>query len=307
MKFAATLGRPMDGAGMLWMAFLTSLWGLNSVSVKVVTNGISPIMGAALRSALALVLLTLYGLWRGEPLRYRGRVGLHGLVIGAMFSLEFSLMYGGARLSNAGHTALFINTSPLFVALGAHWLLPGERLTTARLLGLAAAFAGIVTLFADKPNMWDTGFWRGDLLLLASAIMWAASTLYIKRLLVGRMRPFGMLYHQILVSTPILGLLSLLFERERFFAVDGTVLLSLGYQGLVVVFFSYLMWMVLLHRYVASRLQSFTFMSPLWGVAFATILLGEPVSPYLAATLVLAGGGLYLINRRPARPGITVD
>ena len=63
------------------------------------------------------------------------------------------------------------------------------------------------------------------------------------------------------------------------------------FQGLVVSFASYLTWFWLLRRYLASNLAVFSFMTPLFGVTFGVVLLGEPLSLnfLLGAILVLLG------------------
>ncbi|HEX9843436.1 MAG TPA: hypothetical protein VGC20_11835, partial [bacterium] len=57
---AGRTGRP-DASLALWMLGLTAIWGFNAVSVKVLTGGVSPVMGATLRNGVALALLTAFG------------------------------------------------------------------------------------------------------------------------------------------------------------------------------------------------------------------------------------------------------
>jgi drug/metabolite transporter (DMT)-like permease len=78
------------------------------------------------------------------------------------------------------------------------------------------------------------------------------------------------------------------------------VLLSLAFQIVVVAFASYLAWFWLLARYQAGKLMVFSFLTPLFGVAFGMLLLGESSDPrfLLAALLVVAG--IVLVNLRPA-------
>jgi hypothetical protein len=45
---------------------------------------------------------------------------------------------------------------------------------------------------------------------------------------------------------------------------------------------------------------SYTFATPVLGVAFGGLLLGEPITPLLVLSLALIAGGIYLVNR-PAR------
>jgi drug/metabolite transporter (DMT)-like permease len=300
---AGRTGRP-DASLALWMLGLTAIWGLNAVSVKVLTGGVSPVMGATLRNGVALALLTAFGLWQGQSFRVRGPVVWQVLLNGCLFAGEFICSYTGARLSNAGHFSLFINTSPFVVAIGAHFLFPLDRLDVRKVVGLLGAFAGVVLLFSDGLIVQGEGVWRGDLLILASAVFWGTSTLHVKRFILGRVRPFQLLYAKLVVATPLMLAFSWWAEPEPFFAFGPTSVLMLAYQGVVVVFFSYLMFIVLLDRYQPSAVQSFVFLTPVWGVCSGIVLLGERLSLYLVCGMALVGLGIYLINRpRRAPPG----
>ena len=283
------------------MALLSALWGFNAITIKVLTNELPPLLAAGLRGAMALPFLVLYGAIKGEPLLFGGWRLIHGAVAGLIFALEFCLFYTGARWTNGGHIAIFINTAPFYVALGAHWLLRGDRLFLLRALGLLLAFAGIVALFSDDLYVQQSGFWRGDLLVMAGAMLWAVSTLYVKRFMVGLMSGFQMLYMQILVSTPALLLAAVFLEPVGKVEFSRLSLGILAFQGLVVVFISYLAWMNLLRRYPASAVQSFTFLSPVWGVLMGVMLLGETVTGVMTAGIAMVGAGLYMVNRpRPS-------
>ncbi len=283
------------------VVFMTALWGLNAILIKVLTQGMTPIMAAGLRGAVALACLTVYGHMRGESLAYRGWPLFHGTMNGAIFAVEFVLIYSGARLTTGSHTSIFINVAPFFVAIGAHYLLPNDQLYPAKAAGLLLAFLGIVTLFYNDILVQHAGNWRGDLLVLLGAGMWGATTVYVKGAMAHTMSAFRLLYIQILTSTPLLLGTALLVERDWFFAVTPFTIGALLFQALVVVFFTYLMWMVLLQRFSASALQSFTFLTPAWGVFFGIVLLGDPVQGLMLAAIGLVGLGLYLVNR-PRRP-----
>lgn len=302
----APSGSPHSGitlAMALLVVFLTALWGLNAVLIKVLTLGMAPIMAAALRGALALVCLTAFGLLRGESLRYSGWQLFHGVVNALIFAVEFVLFYTGARMTTGTHMSIFINMAPFYVAVGAHYLLPNDTLHVAKVLGLLLAFVGVVALFSNDVFIQKAGYWRGDVLVLLGAGMWAANTLYVKRSLTYIMSAFRVLYIQILVSTPVLLAASLLFERNWFFHVTAVTIGGLVFQAVVVVFFSYMMWLVLLRRFTASSLQSFTFLTPVWGVLFGIVLLGESAQPLMLLGIALVGGGLYLINRPAGSAG----
>ena len=291
-----------DAALALWMLGLTAIWGLNAVSVKVLTQGVAPVMGASLRNGAGIVLLTAFGLWRGQSFRIAGPARWHVLLNSALFAGEFICSYSGVRLSNAGHFSLFMNTSPFVVAIGAHFLFPLDRLSAPKLAGLCAAFAGIALLFSDSLLTQAPGVWRGDLLILGSAVFWGVSTLHVKRFILGQVRPFPLLWNKLVLATPMMLAFSHWAEPEPFHGFGATSAAMLAYQALVVVFFSYLMFVTLLDRYQPSALQSFVFLTPIWGVLAGHLLLAERLSGYLAGGMALVGAGLWLVNRPRRAP-----
>ena len=293
--------RVVDFSLVAWMVFLTFLFGVNIVAIKFVTNVVPPMMAAGMRGLIALAALTVYGLIKGERQTYRGPELWHALTIGLMFGLEFALIYLGAPLTSGGHVGIFINTAPFFVALGAHWFLVGDPLHPVKVAGLVVAFLGVMVLFSDELYVQNSGFWRGDLLVMAGAALWAATTLYMKRYMVASFNAFRLLHAQVLVSTLFLLALSFWLEPAPTQALDMKIMAILSFQGLVVVFFSYLMWMHLLRIYPASGMQSFTFLTPVWGVAASVVLLNENASMLLLAGMILVGLGLYLVSRPRSR------
>jgi len=75
------------------------------------------------------------------------------------------------------------------------------------------------------------------------------------------------------------------------------VVASLAYQSVIVAFASYLAWFWLLTRYLAGRLAVFSFLTPLFGVAFGVIFLSEPLSATFLVAALLVGAGIVLVNR----------
>jgi drug/metabolite transporter (DMT)-like permease len=86
-------------------------------------------------------------------------------------------------------------------------------------------------------------------------------------------------------------LIALLSGQVTHVSLTTVAVTSVLFQGVVVSFFSYLVWFWLLRRYLAANLAVFSFMTPLFGVTFGVVLLGEELSLnfVLGAVLVLAG------------------
>ena len=104
----------------------------------------------------------------------------YGAIIAVLFALEFVCIYWGFMFTTAARGVLFIYATPFFVAIGAHWLFPAERLHGAKIAGLIAAFAGLALAFADGLRLPTRRELLGDVLELGGAFLWATTTLIIK-------------------------------------------------------------------------------------------------------------------------------
>ena len=70
------------------------------------------------------------------------------------------------------------------------------------------------------------------------------------------------------------------------------------YQIVWVAFITYIGWFWLISRYPVSKMTSFTFLTPLFGVIAGGVLLNEPMTISLVSSLLLVGTGIYLVNRK---------
>jgi drug/metabolite transporter (DMT)-like permease len=288
----------LDQQASLLMVLLCACWGLNQVAMKVATAGISPILQAGLRSIGAALLVLAWARWRGLRLGSKDGTLGSGVAVGLLFAVEFVLLYMGLARTTAARGVVFLYTAPFFVALGAHLFVPGDRLTRMKTVGLLAAFGGLGVAFADALRLPSKSELLGDVLCLGAAVFWAATTVLIKASPLARARAEKTLLYQLAVSALVLPPLSL--GKAGIFRPDALVLAALLYQVVIVAFISYVAWFWLMTRYAASGLAAFSFLTPVFGVAFGAVLLGEKVTPALLAAVVLVAVGIWLVNR----PGI---
>jgi len=97
--------------------------------------------------------------------------------------------------------------------------------------------------------------------------------------------------------------LALLTGQADHLVMSRVAWASLLFQGVVVSFASYLAWFVLLRRYLAGGLVVFSFLTPIFGVTFGVLLLGEPLGPAFAAGAALVLLGIALVSWAGARRG----
>ncbi len=291
----------LDRSAAALMVVLCLFWGLQQVLIKLATPGISPVLQAGLRSLGAVVLVILWTVRRGIPLARPDGTLIPGLAAGALFAAEFGLLYAALLFTTASRGVIFLYTAPFMVSVVAARWLPNEHMGRSHWIGLALAFAGVVALFGDNVHGGGALTWLGDLMMLAAAMAWAATTLTIKFSSLATAPPEKTLLYQLAVSALVLPPLSALLGESGVTHVDATVAASMLFQICVVASFSYLCWFWLVRHYPATRLSAFSFLTPVMGVLAGVLLLGEPLTPGVVAALATVGGGIRLANR-PPRP-----
>jgi drug/metabolite transporter (DMT)-like permease len=292
-------GRSLTFGAVALMLMLCLTWGFNQIAIKLVLPEIPPYLQAMLRSSGALVVILLIAAFRGTRLFERDGSLPAGLLCGLMFGVEFVLIFHGLQYTSASRASVFLYTAPFFVAAGAYPFL-GERLRLVQWAGLAVSFAGVAfAIGVPQPNV-DAQVLMGDLMVVAGAALWAATTLCVKATKLGRCPPEKALGYQVAISIPVLGLAAWL-AGETIPRVPGTLTLSLmAFQAIWVVGMTFLIWFSLVRVYSASKLSAFTFITPLIGVAGGYLILHDPLTPAFGVAAVLVIAGLYLVNK-PAK------
>jgi drug/metabolite transporter (DMT)-like permease len=256
--------------GRLYGAFLllTLIWGTTWAVIRLGLEGIPPLTGVALRFAIAgallLALVPRFGVrfcWSREEL---GLWALNGLL---SFSASYTIVYWAEQHIPSGLAALLFATYPLFVAVIAHFTLPGERLGWRSAAGILLGFAGVALIFSD------------DLRSLGGAQVREAALV-------------------MLLTAAVVGILALTVERGAPVVFDWRsvgALLYLAVLGSAVTFTTYY-WM--LAHAPATRVALVAYTIPIVAVAVGAMLFQEPVRPRVVLGGVLVLVGVAVVSRR---------
>ena len=292
-------GKLSLSAGLL-LLLVCAIWGGNAVSIKFSNQGIPPLLAATIRSVASGFLVLLWAKYRGQPVLFPKGARRHAVMIGLLFGLDFLFLYWSVVFTTASRATIFLYSHPFWVALGAHFALSQDRLHPGKAAGLVLAFAGLWMVFRIQSPMLPENHWIGDVMGLAAAVFWAATTLYIKRISqTVTLSHYQTLFSQLIFAIPVLLAGSLLFEHDYTLVLSPPVLWAMAYQILVVAFFSYILWFWMIHNFAVSGLTAFTFLAPLFGVFFGAVILSEPVGIRVWSGLALVCTGIYLVNRSP--------
>lgn len=286
----------IDLKGFAVIVVLAILWGINYPAIKISNTGLSPVFTTFLRSLIASFLGIIYCIIIKQPLFHKGILLFHGFVTGMLFGLEFACLYLGMLYTDAARAAVFVYFSPFVVALGAHFFLK-EKLNSLKIFGLFLAFIGVFLVFKDKPSQRSGDLmFLGDILEITAAIFWGTTTLYIKKYLARSVHPINTFLYQLVFSIPIILICAYILEDKWIFNININVLASVGYQSIIIAFATYLIWFMLIHRYPVARLSVFTFLTPVFGVLFGVIVLGEKITAGLILGLICVSIGIFCNN-----------
>ncbi|WP_395394018.1 DMT family transporter [Novosphingobium sp. BL-8A] len=289
--------RPVDGRAALMMVGLCAIWGMQQTALKAAAPDMAPVLQIALRSGIAAVAIAALVFWRGEGHALRGGTWKPGLAIGVLFALEYLFMGEGLRFTSASHMGIFLYTAPIFTALGLHVGLPEERLSPLQWLGIVTAFAGVAVSFLGGASSGGKGnsAWIGDLMGIGAGASWGATTLTLRFSKLSHAPSTVTTLYQLLGAFVLLTLLALATEQT---AIRLTPLLGLSFafQTIGVSLVSLLVWFGMLRVYLASRLGVLSFMTPLFGVAFGVLLLGERLEAAFIAGAVMVIAGILLVS-----------
>jgi drug/metabolite transporter (DMT)-like permease len=240
----------------------------------------------------ALVLLPF--LWRARasfPLKLWPKLALIGAINSAV---PFALFAWAAQRAPAGIGAITNSMAVLFTALVA-FLFYGERIGTRRAVALFAGFAGVVVLASGKTAGASVGW--AVAAGTTAAFLYGIGTNLVKRQLTGL--PAGAVASATLVCAAVLTLPFAVASWPSH-SIPALSWLCAGALGILGSGVAYALYFRLIQRIGSSRAVTVTYLVPLFGVAWAWLLLGEPltVPMLIAGTLIL--GSVALSQRQPA-------
>jgi drug/metabolite transporter (DMT)-like permease len=289
----------IDALAATTLIVMNVLLGLNQSVVKLVNDGFAPVFQSGLRSACAIVPVLGYALVMRKRLSVTdGSLGL-GMLNGLLFSAEFCLLFLALDYTSVARVSLFFYVMPVWVTLGAHFLVPGERMTLLKAAGLVLALAGVALGLGIGSDSAGDQAWIGDLLALAGAFFWASIALLTRTTRLQRCSPEMNLLYQLAVSAVILLAVAPLFGdtiREPTAAILG----MFAFQVIVIVAIGFVVWFWILSIYPVSHMASFSLLAPVFGVFFGWLIFDDQITPAFVVALLLVGSGIVLINRSPA-------
>jgi drug/metabolite transporter (DMT)-like permease len=289
--------KQIDTYATLVMTLLCIVWGIQQVAIKGIADEISPALQVAIRSGVAAGLVFLLTIIKKMPLRNYTNCLVPGGAVGILFGLQFLFVAEGMRCTSASHMSVFLYTAPIFAAMGLQLFSPDERLCTPQWLGILITFAGICVAFlSGKTTVGDSSqTLAGDIMGLFAGLSWGATTVVVRCSSLGQSPASQTLFYQLTGGFLLLSAYSY-FSGQNHFEPSVTGIISVLFQSIIVGFASYLAWFSLMRKYLVSQLGVLSFMTPVFGIVTAILILREKPQPGFVLGAILILGGISIVS-----------
>ena len=288
----------------LLLLAIAAAWGPSFLFIKIAVAEIPPLTLATLRVGLAAVVLTLIMWSLGRSLPRDGRTWRF-LFISAFFhmSAPFALFAWGEQFVDSALAAILNGVLPVFTVVMSHYFVPGDRLTTPKVIGVSLGFAGLLFLVGPPLFSGVRGTTLGVIAIVISVLMFSIAFI-IERLTLRGLEPLVAPSAQLLAATAML-LPFMWIERAwtlpfpSWSAISALAALSIIGTAIAFIFFY-----ALLERADPSYMSMAIYLLPIFGAILGVVVLGERLYWYtlVGFGLILVGvaivNGYFVVGRR---------
>ncbi|HZN16347.1 MAG TPA: DMT family transporter [Acidimicrobiales bacterium] len=293
----------MDRASAARFVALGAIWGSSFLFIKVALEGLAPaqvVLGRLLAGAIVLIaaVAVRHGTWPREP-RMWANLALLAMVGNV---LPFFLFAWGEQRVGSALAGVLNAATPLLTMLIGLALLPEERATLVRFVGLVAGFAGVVVILAPWEVGAGAGALSGKLACLGAATCYGVSFTYTRRFVTGR--GYG---SSELAASQILLASAMALVLVPVVAPDGphlhgsvvAAVLALGAGGTGV---AYLLYYRLIADVGATTASMVTYVVPVVAVVLGVVVRDEPLTWHMVVGAVVVIVAVALAEGRAAAP-----
>ncbi len=306
MPSSAAAPKHRAGGFALWanLAVIYVIWGSTYFGIAISIETIPPFMMAAVRFAIAGMLLIAWDLIRHPDARRlpTRRQALDSLIVGGLLlGVGNGFVVFGEKTVPSGIAAILIGMMPLWFAL-LGWLYLRQKLPRLVVFAVAVGFAGVALLIwpsGDGANHFEP---LGLFVLFLAPLGWAHGSIYsVQRAQLPRSSLSASGY-QMLAGALVTGFESLVSGEPSGFnpsAVSSQSIIAVIYLilfGSMLAFTSYA-W--LLRNAPLSLVSTYAYVNPVVAVLIGAALHSEPLGwSTLVANVLIIGAIMLALGRR---------
>ncbi|GAC1419409.1 MAG: DMT family transporter [Candidatus Velthaea sp.] len=289
------MSRRSDALGIAAALFYVFLWASAYVPSKIGVLDSSPLWFLVVRFAVAGGIAFIAARLMGARLPQTRGEWLAVFVLGVLGNaIYLGFSYEALRHLASGVGAIMASTNPLVLAIVAPYVLR-ESLNPLKIAGLVLGFGGVVAVMIARTGSGSAE--PRDVLLAFLGVLGSVAATIVYKKYCGNLDVRMTTSLQLLAAGLVLLPFAPLLEGAPHMLWTPRIIASFFYVVLVMSFGASVLWFWLLGRGEASRVSAFYFLTPIFGLGLAFLLLHEPVGARDIGGLVAIALGIFLVQR----------
>lgn len=285
--------------GLFWALLNSFLWGTTFICSRYLMKSgkVDAITVSLIRFSIGSGILFLLGIifFRNKIFKVKAKDFLELALLGALGVAAVSvLIFAGQKSATAINAALVIELNPIMILFLGLWL--GEKIHKFQYIGISLGLIGcLMAIGIIKPSgiHFETHHISGELVLLMAGLCWACYTVFSKKI-TKRLGAFVAITW-IMLAAAVELLIVRLFVPYDYITPKGTeTWMVIIYLSVFPTAIAYFAWSEALSKIKLSLLNISQYLTPVFTIILAWILLGESMSllSIIGACLVLGGVAL---------------
>ncbi|MFS1492081.1 DMT family transporter [Vibrio splendidus] len=295
----STINVSMNARVWAMLILLSMLWGGSFFFVGVVVTDLPPLTIVALRVGIAAITLWIIALMIGlrppKELRVWGAFLGMGLLNNVV---PFALIVWGQTQIASGLASILNAATPIFAVVVAGILLPDERVTPLKLVGVGIGFVGVVVMIG-LPALSGGGSLIAQLAIIAAALSYAFSGVYGRRFKAMGINPIITAAGQVTASTMVLTPVALMVDGPLdVVAMSGDTWAAIAGLAVLSTAVAYVLYFKILELAGATNVLLVTLLVPVSAILLGSLFLNESLEVIHFVGMLLIAIGLSAIDGR---------
>ena len=284
-------------ARLVWL-LLCGIWGSTWLFIKLGLADLPPLTFAGIRFVIACAIIFLIIRGRGISLPHNRRDWLLLAVTGVLsFTLNYGLIFWAEQHISSGLASLLQATTPAFGLVVAHFHLPSERMTWAKITGVVLGVCGVGVVFSNQLTVAGGRALAGCVAVVLSSVFVAYSNVLVKAhgrnlepaiLAAGQM--FFGLIPLLLIGIPLEG-------NPVHYRWTPLAVVSLFYLAIVGSVIAFLLYYWLVHHMDVTKTMMISLVTPVVAVLLGMVVLREKLDWRTIAGGAMIMSGIALARR----------
>ncbi|SEB40459.1 Threonine/homoserine efflux transporter RhtA [Nitratireductor aquibiodomus] len=295
---AQTTAPQMSARNWALLLLLGTVWGGSYFFARIAVSEMPPLMLVMFRVSIAALVLQAFLAVRGPSFRIALPLAGSFFVLALLNNvIPFSLIFMGQTEVGAGLASVLNATTPFWTAILANMLTADEKLTPVKLTGIAFGIAGTGVMIGPGLLTGLGGPLWAKLALIGGAVSYGFAFIYGRRF--RGVPPTVVATGQLTASTIIMiPLVLTLYDPGNLFSFSGNIWAAVIGLAVLSTAFAYLIYFRVLASAGATNASLVTFLNPVSAILLGSLVLGERLTPFEIAGMVLIATGLIIIDGR---------